>query len=95
MVTSLSAIAVQSQQMDADDPMAGYILQAGARICKCLGLEFLPYMSVVMPDLLKSAMLKPDVQVADTADEDDDNEDDDEEVNSFEHIAAGFALCAC
>ena len=32
--------------MDADDPTSSYMLQAGARICKCLGDEFLPYMQV-------------------------------------------------
>ena len=44
--------------------MTYYILfQAWARLCKCLGQDFLPYMSVVMPPLLQSAQLKPDVTI--------------------------------
>lgn len=37
---------VQAQPLDDDDPTSSYMLQAGARICKCLGEEFLPYMQV-------------------------------------------------
>lgn len=54
---------MQGVEMDADDPTSGYMLQAGARLCKCLGQEFLPYMDVVMPPLLRSALLEPDVKV--------------------------------
>ncbi len=55
------------------------MLQAGARICKALGAEFLPYMDIVMPPLLASAQLKPDVNITDAAsDADEDYEDDDE-----------------
>lgn len=56
------------------------MLQAGARICKSLGEEFLPYLSIVMPPLLKSAQLKPDVKVTDV--DDDEDEDEDEDVRS-------------
>lgn len=45
-------------------------------MCKCLGQEFLPYMDVVMPPLLRSAQLKPDITVRNA---DSDNEDEDEE----------------
>lgn len=37
--------------------------QAGARLCKALGPEFLPYLNIVMPPLLKTAALEPDVKV--------------------------------
>lgn len=70
----------QAQTLDPEDPTASYMLQAGARLCKCLGEEFLPYLNVVMPPLLQSAQLSPDVNVADN---DTDNEDEeDEEVPS-------------
>ena len=36
----------QAQPLADDDPTSSYMLQAGARICKCLGEEFLPYMQV-------------------------------------------------
>jgi importin-5 len=37
--------------------------QAGARLCKCLKDEFVPYLPVVMPLLLKSALVEPDIKV--------------------------------
>lgn len=42
-----------------------------------MGQDFLPYMSVVMPPLLQSAQLKPDVIIT-SADSDDEIESDDE-----------------
>lgn len=65
--------AVQQAQLDPDDPLASYMLQAGARICKALGEEFLPYLEVVMPPLLHSARLQPDVTVAEASDDEDDD----------------------
>jgi hypothetical protein len=56
----------------------GLPAQAWARLCKCLGQEFLPYMSVVMPPLLRSAQLKPDVTITDAHSEDEGNESDDD-----------------
>jgi hypothetical protein len=43
-----------------------------------LGQDFLPYMSVVMPPLLQSAQLKPDVTIT-SADSDNDIDDTDDE----------------
>eukprot|EP00798_Chlamydomonas_sp_ICE-L_P025737 gene25737-11397_t len=67
---------LQQTEMDSDDPTSSYILQAGARLCKCLKEEFLPYLQIVMPPLLKSARLDPDVKVKE-ADEDDEDDDED------------------
>lgn len=53
------------------------MFQAWTRLCKCLGHDFLPYMSVVMPPLLQSAQLKPDVTIT-SADSDADIDDDDD-----------------
>ena len=74
------AEAGEGGQTDSDDPTTGYMLQAHARICKTLGEEFVPYLPYVMPGLLKSAGIKPDVTVRDSNDEDDDEEDDDVET---------------
>jgi len=71
-------VPVQAAPMEADDPTGGYMLQAGARICKSLREEFLPYLSIVMPPLLKSAQLKPDVKVTDVDDDDEDDEEDED-----------------
>ncbi|OIS96750.1 hypothetical protein A4A49_16246 [Nicotiana attenuata] len=40
-----------------------YILQAWSRICQCVGKDFLPYMSRVMPFLVECAQLEPDKTV--------------------------------
>lgn len=55
------------------------MFQAWARLCKCLGQDFLPYMNVVMPSLLQSAQLKPDVTIT-SADSDADIDEDDDRL---------------
>ncbi|KAK4788129.1 hypothetical protein SAY86_019448 [Trapa natans] len=79
-------MSLQRSDMETDDPTTSYMLQAWARLCKCLGQEFLPYMSVVMPPLLKSSQLKPDVTIS-SADSDDENAESDDE--SMETIILG------
>ncbi|KAG8371759.1 hypothetical protein BUALT_Bualt13G0121700 [Buddleja alternifolia] len=79
-------MSLQGAQMENDDPTTSYMLQAWARLCKCLGQDFLPYMSVVMPPLLQSAQLKPDVTIT-SADSDDDIDESDDE--SMETITLG------
>ncbi|KAG2671457.1 hypothetical protein I3760_14G137000 [Carya illinoinensis] len=79
-------MSLQGSQLETDDPTTSYMLQAWARLCKCLGQDFLPYMNVVMPPLLQSAQLKPDVTIT-SADSDNDIEDSDDE--SMETITLG------
>ncbi|KAH7435426.1 hypothetical protein KP509_06G064500 [Ceratopteris richardii] len=76
-------ITLQGSHLDDDDPTTSYMLQAWARLCKCLGQDFLPYMSIVMPPLLHSAQLKPDVTITDADDSDDDIDSDDESVETI------------
>jgi hypothetical protein len=73
---------LHSSELEADDPTQGYMLQAGARLCKALGAEFVPYLSVVMPPLLRAAAQEPDVRVDDANDENglDEDGDEDEDV---------------
>lgn len=56
------ALLQKTQQsiVDDDDPQSSYLLSAWARLCKVLGQDFVPYLDVVMPPLLKSAQLSPD-----------------------------------
>ncbi|XVF30792.1 hypothetical protein REPUB_Repub16aG0089000 [Reevesia pubescens] len=75
-------MSLQGSQMESDDPTTSYMLQAWARLCKCLGQDFLPYMSVVMPPLLLSAQLKPDVTITST-DSDADIDEDDESIETI------------
>ncbi|XP_076918274.1 uncharacterized protein LOC143578652 [Bidens hawaiensis] len=79
-------MSLQGSQMETDDPTTSYMLQAWARLCKCLGQDFLPYMSVVMPPLLQSAQLKPDVVITSA---DSDNEIDESDDESMETITLG------
>ncbi|CAI9290298.1 unnamed protein product [Lactuca saligna] len=79
-------MSLQGSQMETDDPTTSYMLQAWARLCKCLGQDFLPYMSVVMPPLLLSAQLKPDVIITSAAS---DNELDESDDESMETITLG------
>ncbi|KAB2607538.1 importin-5-like [Pyrus ussuriensis x Pyrus communis] len=79
-------MALQGSQLETDDPTTSYMLQAWARLCKCLGQDFLPYMSVVMPPLLQSAQLKPDVTITSA---DDENDIDDSDDDSMETITLG------
>ncbi|KAH7315386.1 hypothetical protein KP509_21G047300 [Ceratopteris richardii] len=80
-------MSLQGTQLEHDDPIVNYMLQAWGRICKCLGQEFQPYMSIVMPPLLRSAQLKPDVTITDAANVENDNLDSDDE--SVERITIG------
>ncbi|XP_019083178.1 PREDICTED: importin-5-like [Camelina sativa] len=75
-------ISLQGSQLEADDPTTSYMLQAWARLCKCLGQDFIPYMTVVMPPLLLSAQLKPDVIIS-SADSDADIDDDDDSIETI------------
>ena len=45
-----------------------------------LGQDFLPYMDIVMPPLLKAAQLKPDVNISDASSDLGDEDDVDDEV---------------
>ncbi|KAK9941431.1 hypothetical protein M0R45_018032 [Rubus argutus] len=76
-------MSLQGSQMETDDPTTSYMLQAWARLCKCLGQDFLPYMSVVMPPLLQSAQLKPDVTITSADDNSDIDESDDESMETI------------
>lgn len=62
-------VLMRTQQgaLDPDDPQVSFLLQAWARICKALGLEFIPYLEIVMPPLLASAKLDPDLTISDEA----------------------------
>ncbi|KAA3671582.1 importin-5, partial [Paragonimus westermani] len=50
---------------DDDDPQASYMISAWARICKLLGRDFESYLPVVMPHVLRSACIKPEICILD------------------------------
>ena len=65
--------ASAEEQFDADDPQVNYIITAWARICKLLGRSFEPFLPTVMPQVLRTARMSPEVCVL-----------DDDEVESFD-----------
>jgi len=49
-----------------NDPEMASMMLAWARLCRCLGKDFEPYLDLVMPALLNSAQTQPPVEVFDT-----------------------------
>ena len=92
---SIPLLFLQSTHLDPDDPTGSYMLQAGARFCKCLGSEFLPYLPLVMPQLLQSASLSPDVTVREQDDNGEDIEEEDEEDEEVLDSMHGFTFEPC
>ncbi|KAL0479253.1 importin-beta [Acrasis kona] len=68
-------IKTQQSNMENDDPQAHHLLQGWTRIARCMGQDFVPYLKFVMPSLLASANIKPEVVIADV-DDDDQNEEE-------------------
>ncbi len=60
---------------DPSDPLPGYMIQAGARMCRSLGREFLPYLEIVMPLVLNHIKADPEIKITDPLN---DNSDDDD-----------------
>lgn len=60
---------IQQNIVDADDPQAQYLLHCWGRMCRVLGMEFVPYLPGVMPPLLELAAAKADIQLLDDADQ--------------------------
>jgi len=58
----------EMEEMEADDPQISYLISAWARMCKIIGKEFVQYLSLVMPPVLKAAQIKPEVAIYDMDD---------------------------
>ncbi|KAI9844905.1 MAG: hypothetical protein M1837_005191 [Sclerophora amabilis] len=56
---------IQQNIRDADDPQSQYLLHCWGRMCRVLGLDFLPYLHSVMPPLMELASAKADIQLLD------------------------------
>ena len=70
----------QQSVTDPADPQSSYLLSAWARVCKVLGQDFAPFMSIVLPPLFASAQLKPDIAVFDDDQDTTESEEDGWEV---------------
>ena len=62
-------LSTQIETLETDDPQIHYVQQAYARIAKCLKESFSPYLDYVIPNVIKSASIKPEVIVADADEE--------------------------
>ena len=51
-----------------NDPEASSMLLSWARLCKCLGQDFEPYLDMAMPGLMNSAKTEPPLEVIDAED---------------------------
>ncbi|KAJ1512432.1 hypothetical protein HMI54_010601 [Coelomomyces lativittatus] len=58
----------QQQVTEPDDPLVPYLLHGWARMCQVLGEEFIPFLPLVMPPLLHSVGLQPDLAFLDHED---------------------------
>jgi hypothetical protein len=68
---------IQDSIKDNDDPQSSYLLSAWARVCKVLGADFAPYLEIVLPPLLKTAQIQPEmVTYEDGADDSEFREED-------------------
>ena len=75
----------EEADMDDDDPQVSYMISAWARMCKILGKEFTQYLPLVMPPLLKTANMKPEVAIFDAEDQ----QKDMNEVDGWEFVTLG------
>lgn len=73
-----SFVKTQQTEMEPDDPQVHHLLQAWARVARCLQSDFVPYLEFVMPPLLKSAAVKPEVVIIDA----DEGYNDEEGIDS-------------
>jgi hypothetical protein len=89
-VMDLLLAAQQGVELEPDDPQISFMLQACGRICKCLGAEFRPYLPFVIPPLLKSAQIDPELHVTDA--DYDEEEDVEEGIESVTVAIRGQAL---
>ena len=75
----------EEAEVEDDDPQVSYMISAWAQMCKILGKEFTQYLPLVMPPLLKTANMKPEVAIFDA----EDNKTDMSEVDGWEFVTLG------
>ncbi|OLL23441.1 Importin subunit beta-3, partial [Neolecta irregularis DAH-3] len=54
---------IQQNISKEDDPQTSYIIPAWGRVCRAIGSDFVPYLSHVMPSLIKSAKIEPNITI--------------------------------
>ncbi|KAG8908141.1 hypothetical protein FRB99_000169 [Tulasnella sp. 403] len=56
-------LEIQSNTLDDDDPTNTYLMSAWARVGQTLKADFAPYLEYVMPPLLRTASIKPEMTI--------------------------------
>lgn len=57
-------------EQEGDDPQVSYMMSAWARVCTILGQDFVQYLPLVMPAVMKVAAFKPEVAIVECDDAD-------------------------
>ncbi|KAG8702119.1 hypothetical protein FRC08_003684 [Ceratobasidium sp. 394] len=60
---------IQEQPTTDDDSTPMYLQQTWSKVCQALGDAFEPYLQFIMPPLLKSAGVKPDINIVEDSDD--------------------------
>eukprot|EP01126_Amoeba_proteus_P036058 TRINITY_DN365_c0_g1_i1.p1 TRINITY_DN365_c0_g1~~TRINITY_DN365_c0_g1_i1.p1 ORF type:complete len:1122 (+),score=271.13 TRINITY_DN365_c0_g1_i1:75-3368(+) len=60
-------LSFKTSDLEPDDPLRDFILQAWIRISSCLGSDFVPYLKFAMPHVMNSAMIDCNFSVSDSS----------------------------
>jgi len=79
-------------EQEGDDPQVSYMMSAWARVCTILGQDFVQYLPLVMPAVVKVASFKPEVAIVECEDADhlQDGEEDWQFVNLGDQQSFGI-----
>jgi hypothetical protein len=77
-------------EQEGDDPQVSYMMTAWARMCTILGQDFVQYLPLVMPAVMKVASFKPEVAIVECEDADHLHEDDWQFVNLGDQQSFGI-----
>lgn len=78
-------ISTQKSGLAGDDPQYEYVALALSRICQCVGEAFIPYLSFVIPPLLKSVGIDNAFQITDVG-----NRNPDEGKEGFQSMTVSI-----
>lgn len=71
---------IQSTAVEDDDPVKEYLEQGWGRICRLIGLDFLPYLPSVLPPLLSAAKATQDISLLEEEQVEEYNQNDEWDV---------------
>lgn len=86
---------LMNQNLESDDMRLGYCLRGWTNMVDCLGAHVLPYLPVVIPSLMKLALLDCDLEIADynVGDDLDDEEEEEEEEGKKKETVEKVLMC--